>query len=148
MARLHRRRRLCRSAALALRRLGLGAGENGIEAPLYWRRGEEGWSRFGLDGLHPLDPAEPVCHISYYEADAFARWAGARLPTEAEWEVAAQGARSRIGQPARRGRPGAAAARPKASGLRQMFGDVWEWTGSAYLPYPGFTPRRGRGRRI
>jgi len=116
--------------------------ENGIEAPLYWVRGEPGWSRYGLDGLHPLDLAEPVCHISYYEADAFARWAGARLPTEAEWEAAAQGLNPASGNQLDAAGP----ARPLPAdgvGLRQMFGDVWEWTGSAYLPYPGFKAAEG-----
>jgi len=115
---------------------------NRIEAPLYWLRGEEGWSRFGLDGLQPLDLAEPVCHISYYEADAYARWAGARLPTEAEWETAARGLDPDAGNQLDAAGP----ARPlpaEGAGLRQMFGDVWEWTLGAYLPYPGFAPAPG-----
>jgi ergothioneine biosynthesis protein EgtB len=114
-----------------------------VDAPLYWRRGEQGWLRFGLDGLHPLDAREPVCHISYYEADAFARWAGARLPTEAEWESAATGLAPEFGNQF----DGPGPVRPRAAapggGLRQMFGDVWEWTMSAYLPYPGFRPEAG-----
>jgi ergothioneine biosynthesis protein EgtB len=116
--------------------------EHGIEAPLYWQRGEGGWSRFALDGLRVLNPAEPVCHISYYEADAFARWAGARLPTEAEWEAAAQALDPGSGNQLDLAGP----VSPRAAdgtGLRQMFGDVWEWTGSAYLPYPGFMPAEG-----
>jgi len=115
-----------------------------IEAPLHWRAGEDGhWRQFALDGLHPVRPAAPVAHISYYEADAYARWAGARLPTEAEWESAARGLDPASGNQldsAGPVRPRAAAAQP---GLRQMFGDVWEWTGSAYLPYPGFRPAQG-----
>jgi ergothioneine biosynthesis protein EgtB len=116
--------------------------ENRIDAPLYWVRGEAGWARFGLDGLQPVDPAEPVCHISYYETDAFARWAGARLPTEAEWESAAAGLDPHSGNQLDAAGP----ARPlpaEGAGLRQLFGDVWEWTGSAYLPYPGFAPAPG-----
>ena len=116
--------------------------EKGIEAPLYWRRGEEGWLRFALDGERPVNPAEPVCHISYYEADAYARWAGARLPTEAEWEAAAQALDPLSGN--QLDEAGAVRPRPcEGGGLRQMFGDVWEWTGSAYLPYPGFRPAAG-----
>ena len=115
-----------------------------IEAPLYWRRQAEGtWSAFALDGLHPVHPAAPVTHISYYEADAFARWAGARLPTETEWESAARHCDPAGGNQL----SGAGPVRPRAAaaggGLRQMFGDVWEWTGSAYLPYPGFRPAAG-----
>ena len=111
----------------------------GVEAPLYWVKGTEGWQRFALDGLRPVNPAEPVCHISYYEADAFARWAGARLPTEAEWEIAAEG------QDPHRGNQldAAGPVRPLPSEPGQLFGDVWEWTGSAYLPYPGFAPAEG-----
>jgi ergothioneine biosynthesis protein EgtB len=116
---------------------------NGIEAPLYWRRLEEGWMRFGLDGLAPVAPAEPVCHISYYEADAFARWAGARLPNEAEWEAAAEGADPLAGNQLDAAGPVRPAPATEGRGLRQMFGDVWEWTMSAYLPYPGFRPAEG-----
>jgi len=116
----------------------------GVEAPLYWERdGGDGWLRFGLDGLHPVDPAEPVCHVSYYEADAFARWAGARLPTEAEWEAAAAPADPESGNQLDSPGPVRPWAAPGTGGLRQIFGDVWEWTGSAYLPYPGFRPEEG-----
>jgi ergothioneine biosynthesis protein EgtB len=118
------------------------AAEQGIEAPLYWRRSGKGWSRFGLDGLRPLAPAEPVAHISWYEADAYARWAGARLPREEEWEAAAAGLDPAAGTQL----DGAGPVRPRpapGTGLRQMFGDLWEWTMSAYSPYPGFRPNEG-----
>ncbi|MEJ7933254.1 ergothioneine biosynthesis protein EgtB [Sphingobium sp. AN558] len=117
--------------------------EQSIEAPLYWRRGEESWTRFGLDGRQPVNPAAPVTHISLYEADAYASWAGARLPTEAEWESAAQNIAPAGGTQL----DGATCPRPRAAeeaaGLTQMFGDVWEWTGSAYRPHPGFQPAKG-----
>lgn len=116
---------------------------NKIEAPLYWRRHGGWWQRFGLDGLKPVDPAEPVCHISYYEADAFARWAKARLPTEAEWEAAATTLDSEEGNFLDEAGPVRPAAAPQSAGLRQMFGDVWEWTSSAFSPYPGFRPGEG-----
>ena len=131
----------------------------GWSAPLYWNGTGDGLSAdsrelFTLAGAREISNDEPVCHLSYYEADAFARWAGARLPTEAEWEAAA----ATIGV-----QPDAAAAnllpsgallpsaalhpRPaegaEGDGLAQMFGDVWEWTSSAYSPYPGFAPAPG-----
>lgn len=115
---------------------------NRIEAPLYWRRDSGGWSRFALDGLAPVAPAEPVAHISWYEADAFARWAGARLPREEEWEAAASGLDPASGT--QLDRAGPVRARPSsATGLDQMFGDLWEWTMSAFAPYPGFRPQEG-----
>ncbi|GEP11435.1 ergothioneine biosynthesis protein EgtB [Methylobacterium gnaphalii] len=93
---------------------------DGWEAPGYWRRGADGWSSMTLGGLRPVDSAQPVTHISYYEADAFARWSGRDLPTEAEWEIAA--------------RDGL---------LGDAFGHVWQWTRSAYGPYPGYRPLPG-----
>ena len=109
------------------------AGE--IEHPLYWVAGEAGWQEFTLHGLQALDPARPVTHISLYEADAYARWRGARLPTEAEWEFAARQAALRGG-----------ALHPEAAdgaGLQQMFGACWQWTSSSYAPYPGYAPAPG-----
>jgi ergothioneine biosynthesis protein EgtB len=105
-------------------------------APLYWLGGAEGWRIFTLAGPKRLDEAEPVCHISHYEADAFARWAQKRLPTEAEWEVAA-GTVPLAGNLADTGLFHPLPA-TESDGLRQMIGDVWEWTQSAYAPYPGF----------
>ncbi len=122
--------------------------ERGWNAPLYWVEQDGGWLQFTLTGLREVDPAEPICHVSYFEADAFARWAGVRLPTEAEWAVAAEdqpiegnfvdtlladnaGIHPSPGNPTAAGKPA------------QMFGDVWEWTASPYVAYPGYQPPPG-----
>lgn len=112
--------------------------ENAIEAPLYWGGNEEqGRWVFTLSGEVLLDPDAPVSHISLYEADAFATWAGARLPTEHEWEWAAREADPLAGNQLDDG--GVVMPLPAhGEGLQQMFGDVWEWTGSAFRPYPGY----------
>jgi ergothioneine biosynthesis protein EgtB len=112
----------------------------GWRTPLYWYRENDSWWNFGLRGPHALHPHAPVCHVSLYEADAFARWAGARLPTEQEWERVAQDhavggnfVESGLLEP----------AEALEDGMSQLFGDAWEWTGSAYLPYPRFRPLQG-----
>ncbi|MFN0090651.1 MAG: ergothioneine biosynthesis protein EgtB [Acidimicrobiales bacterium] len=117
----------------------------GWRAPEYWAEGDGAWTVFTLQGRRPLDPAEPVCHVSWYEADAFARWAGARLPTEAEWETAAAG-RPLVGNLLDSGRFHPAPLRGDGQGegaAAQLFGDVWEWTSSPYTAYPGFRPGPG-----
>jgi ergothioneine biosynthesis protein EgtB len=114
----------------------------GWEAPLYWERDGAGWAAFTLHGRRPVEPGEPVCHVSWYEADAFARWAGARLPGEEEWEVALAGA-PRDGTFAEDGRYHPAPAPADAAGATQAYGGVWEWTRSAYAPYPRFRPLAG-----
>lgn len=113
-----------------------------ITAPLYWRQQDGAWHEFTLSGLQPLEPSAPVVHVSGFEADAFARWAGARLPREEEWEAAAAGLPV-AGNFLERGRLRPAPAPGGDAPLQQMFGDVWEWTGSAYAPYPGFVPNAG-----
>lgn len=111
-----------------------------IEAPLYWERRDGVWTRFGLDGRRAIDPAAPVTHVSLFEADAYASWAGARLPTEFEWETAAAAYDANGGNQL----DGAGPVEPRPStGGPGFFGDVWEWTGSAYRPYPGFRAVEG-----
>jgi ergothioneine biosynthesis protein EgtB len=115
--------------------------ERGWTAPLYWERVDGAWTEFTLAGTRPLDPAAPACHLSYYEADAFARWAGVRLPTEAEWEVAAATAPiDGTFVESRRFHPAAATGSPP---VEQFYGDAWQWTKSAYVAYPGFAPAPG-----
>lgn len=111
---------------------------NALTSPLYWRANAGGWRTFTLSGWRPVEPTAPVCHISFYEADAFATWAGARLPSEAEWETAAQSADSTGGRQLDRAGPVKPQAERATAGLTSLFGNVWEWTGSAYRPYPGF----------
>jgi ergothioneine biosynthesis protein EgtB len=122
---------------------------NGWTAPLYWEQAGNEWTQFTCGGTARLNPAEPVCHISFYEADAFARWAGKRLPTEFEWEIAAASLKN----------TGAAGAnllesrtyhpRPPVrinsaqTGMHQVFGDAWEWTSSPYTAYPGYRAPAG-----
>ncbi|HEY6356398.1 MAG TPA: ergothioneine biosynthesis protein EgtB [Burkholderiaceae bacterium] len=121
-----------------------------IEAPLYWQRdGHQGWASFTLHGLVPIDPHTPIAHVCYFEADAFARWAsasrsawrGARLPTAAAWEHAAQAHAASAIAAGNFVESQALHPMPVArigAGMRQLFGDVWEWTSSSYQPYPGF----------
>ncbi len=114
------------------------------QAPLYWEKQDGRWWMMTLSGLREVDPAEPVCHVSYFEADAYARWADARLPTEAEWEVAAHNVPVE-GNFVESGRyhPAPLNAPSTTGKLAQMYGDVWQWTQSSYAPYPNFTPGPG-----
>jgi ergothioneine biosynthesis protein EgtB len=114
----------------------------GWRAPLYWEERDGQWCAMSLEGLLPVEPAAPVAHVSYYEAEAFARWAGARLPSEFEWEVGAKATGVCAGKSVSMTlRP--LPAGPPTGKLRQVSGDVWQWTQSAYLPYPGYRPPVG-----
>jgi len=111
------------------------------EAPLYWRKINNKWMYFTLNGFREVELDEPVCHVSHYEADAYARWANARLATEAEWEIASlklelEGnfVEDQIFHPS---------SIPDTNSIKQMFGNVWEWTQSNYLPYPGYKVPEG-----
>ncbi len=112
------------------------------QAPLYWEKRDGHWWTMTLSGMREVDKAEPVCHVSYYEADAYARWADARLPTEAEWEVAAQDVPI-AGNFVENGLYHPTPLNITSGKLVQMYGDVWEWTQSSYSPYPGFRPGPG-----
>ncbi|MBK8256550.1 MAG: ergothioneine biosynthesis protein EgtB [Polyangiaceae bacterium] len=125
---------------------------NGWSAPLYWNKSADGeWTMMTLMGRVPVDKHRPVCHVSHFEADAYARWAGARLPLESEWERAAHFIESQI-QPQKTSIVGnfldsgllhPTSPSNSTSPIAQLFGDTWEWTASAYLPYPGFQPAAG-----
>jgi ergothioneine biosynthesis protein EgtB len=115
----------------------------GWKCPFYWEKQDGEWQHFTLSGMRPVEDSEPACHISLFEADAYARWAGARLPTEFEWEVASQGlpwtgnfVENGLYHPQ-------SAPKDTEQPLTQMFGDVWEWTRSQYTPYPGYAPPAG-----
>jgi ergothioneine biosynthesis protein EgtB len=118
--------------------------ERGWSAPLYWEKQDGQWLTATLGGCKPLNPAAPVCHVSYYEADAFARWSGERLPTEQEWESAAVAA-PLAGHflEAHRYHPAAVVAAEDRGPLHQLYGDVWQWTASPYVGYPGYQPAAG-----
>lgn len=101
-----------------------------VKAPLYWVKKDDQWMEFSLNGLHPIDPNAPVCHISFYEADAYASWAGARLPTEFEWEASAP-------------TPSTETANTHPDNASQWYSQTWQWTRSSYSPYPGFKALEG-----
>jgi ergothioneine biosynthesis protein EgtB len=124
--------------------------EHGFKSPLYWTKRDGAWWHFTLSGFRLVDESEPVTHVSYFEADAYANWADARLPTEFEWERAAldrpiEGnfVEDELFHPAALASAIAAKSGAKDRWLQQMFGDVWEWTRSAYSPYPGYRAAAG-----
>lgn len=133
-----------RTASLWLADGWAAVNREGWTAPNYWEDDDGVWLTMSLEGRAPLDADAPVAHLSYFEADAFARWSGCRLPTEFEWEHAAASLTPEGNTLATNAlRPLPAPSREKKGGLRQMFGDCWEWTASAYLPYPGYQPPAG-----
>ncbi len=117
---------------------------HGWKAPLYWEKRDTSWQSFTLAGMKSVDEHEPVCHLSFYEADAYARWAGARLPTEQEWEsaVASLPIEGNLAE-TECFHPSALGCHEDSRALAQCFGDVWEWTRSPYSPYPGYQPVAG-----
>ncbi|MGD9810783.1 MAG: ergothioneine biosynthesis protein EgtB [Sphingobium sp.] len=117
--------------------------DGAIDGPFYWRQAGNEWEEFTLSGWQAINPTAPVAHISLYEADAYARWAGARLPTEQEWEASAKAFDPAAGDQLDSAGPVAPKALASTERLCAMFGSVWEWTGSAYRPYPGFAPVEG-----
>ena len=128
----------------------MAVNEQRFQAPLYWTKRDGAWWQFTLSGFRPIDESEPVTHVSYFEADAYANWADARLPTEFEWERAAldyqiEGnfVEDELFHPAAVASAVSAESGVKDRWLDQMFGDVWEWTRSSYSPYPGYRPARG-----
>lgn len=128
--------------------LWLSAGWDAVQQnqwtePFYWEKRDGKWHAFTLGGMREVDENEPVCHLSYFEADALARWAGARLPSEAEWEIGVAGCEREDGNFVEAGRFHPAAATGAGRGLQQMYGDVWEWTRSQYTPYAGFQSAPG-----
>ncbi len=116
--------------------------ENKWQAPFYWEEKDGEWWQMTLAGMRRVEENEPVCHLSYFEADAYARYCDARLPTEAEWEIAAQNLPIE-GNFAEDGNYHPIGLQSEKAGLQQMFGDVWEWTQSSYAPYPGYAPPPG-----
>ena len=124
--------------------------QRGWQAPLYWEQRDGAWWQMTLGGMRPVDPEEPVCNVSWYKADAYARFAGARLPGEEEWEVAAETApapgnllESERLHPATAGASGAGSGARRGAELLQLFGDAWQWTRSPYQAYPGYAPSEG-----